>query len=153
MPGRKKEPAKVIRMKGKTHFSPTDLDAREELEIKVESKRMVVPNELNDEQKKLFKSLYKQLSEYDMITHFEVGLLVRYVRAKFEYDRLTYMIEEAPDPEGNYTRLMNLRLKISDEMRKCETDLGLNMFARAKMTVAPKEDKPKTETEILFGEL
>ena len=107
---------------------------------------------MTEEQERLFVQTYNDLAEYDMATHLEMDILTRFVKAKSEYDRLSALIEQM-EVDDFYLKVLTLRLRVSEELRKCECDLGLNIFARMKM-VAPKKDKPEpTQAERLFGEL
>lgn len=152
MPGRKKEPAKVIRMKGNSHLAKAYLSEREETEVNVEPKELTIPEGLNAEQSRLYFETYSYLSEYDLATHLETGLLTRYVKAKHEYDKISKILESI-EIDDDYYKALNARLKISDELRKCENDLGLNMFSRMKMAVPKPEVKEETAAERLFGDL
>lgn len=152
MPGRKKEPVDLIVLKGKKHLTKAEIEARKEEEIKVVPDELVIPYGLTEEQERLFVQTYNDLAEYDMATHLEMDILTRFVKAKSEYDRLSALIEQM-DVDDFYLKILTLRLRVSEELRKCECDLGLNIFARMKM-VAPKKDKPEpTQAERLFGEL
>ena len=151
MPGRKREPAKVIRMKGKSHFTKAYLAEKEASEIHVEPK-FVMPEGLNEEQRELYTETFNNLAEYGMATHMEADLLTRFVKAKYEYDRMTTALESNP-VDDQYFKLLSLRLRVSEELRKCEGDLGLNVFARMKMSIPKQETKEPTQAEELFGEL
>ena len=152
MPGRKKEPVDLIVLKGKKHLTKAEIEARKEEEIKVVPDELVIPYGLTEEQERLFVQTYNDLAEYDMATHLEMDILTRFVKAKSEYDRLSALIEQM-EVDDFYLKILTLRLRVSEELRKCECDLGLNIFARMKM-VAPKKDKPEpTQAERLFGEL
>lgn len=152
MPGRKKEPVDLIVLKGKKHLTKAEIEARKEEEIKVVPDELVIPYGLTEEQERLFVQTYNDLAEYDMATHLEMDILTRFVKAKSEYDRLSALIEQM-EVDDFYLKVLTLRLRVSEELRKCECDLGLNVFARMKM-VAPKKDKPEpTQAERLFGEL
>lgn len=153
MPGRKKEPVDLIVLKGKKHLTKAEIEARKEEEIKVVPDELVIPYGLTEEQERLFVQTYNDLAEYDMATHLETDVLTRFVKAKSEYDRLSAVVERATELDEIYLKILTLRLRVSEELRKCECDLGLNVFARMKM-VAPKKDKPEpTQAERLFGEL
>ena len=152
MGGRKREPVSLIRLKGKSNFSEAYLQEKEAKEIKVEPKELEVPNGLNETQRQLFLETYNDLLEYDMATHMEIGLITRYVKAKHEYDRLSEQIENMEVDEV-YVKLLNARLRVSEEIRKCEGDLGLNVFARMKIDKPQREEKEQTKAEQLFGEL
>ena len=152
MGGRKREPASLIRLKGKSNFSEAYLREKEAKEINVEPKELEVPNGLNETQRQLFLETYNDLLEYDMATHMEIGLITRYVKAKHEYDRLSEQIENMEVDEV-YVKLLNARLRVSEEIRKCEGDLGLNVFARMKIDKPQREEKEQTKAEQLFGEL
>lgn len=152
MGGRKREPVSLIRLKGKSNFSEAYLREKEAKEIKVEPKELEVPNGLNETQRQLFLETYNDLLEYDMATHMEIGLITRYVKAKHEYDRLSEQIENMEVDEV-YVKLLNARLRVSEEIRKCEGDLGLNVFARMKIDKPQREEKEQTKAEQLFGEL
>lgn len=152
MPGRKKEPVDLIVLKGKKHLTKAEIEERKEEEIKVVPDELVIPYGLTEEQERLFVQTYNDLAEYDMATHLEMDILTRFVKAKSEYDRLSALIEQM-EVDDFYLKVLTLRLRVSEELRKCECDLGLNIFARMKM-VAPKKDKPEpTQAERLFGEL
>jgi hypothetical protein len=152
MPGRKKEPVDLIVLKGKKHLTKAEIEERKEEEIKVVPDELVIPYGLTEEQERLFVQTYNDLAEYDMATHLEMDILTRFVKAKSEYDRLSALIEQM-EVDDFYLKVLTLRLRVSEELRKCECDLGLNVFARMKM-VAPKKDKPEpTQAERLFGEL
>jgi phage terminase small subunit len=150
--GRKREPVSLIRLKGKSNFSEAYLREKEAKEINVEPKELEVPNGLNETQRQLFLETYNDLLEYDMATHMEIGLITRYVKAKHEYDRLSEQIENMEVDEV-YVKLLNARLRVSEEIRKCEGDLGLNVFARMKIDKPQREEKEQTKAEQLFGEL
>lgn len=152
MGGRKREPVSLIRLKGKSNFSEAYLREKEAKEINVEPKELEVPNGLNEMQRQLFLETYNDLLEYDMATHMEIGLITRYVKAKHEYDRLSEQIENMEVDEV-YVKLLNARLRVSEEIRKCEGDLGLNVFARMKIDKPQREEKEQTKAEQLFGEL
>lgn len=152
MGGRKREPVSLIRLKGKSNFSEAYLREKEAKEINVEPKELEVPNGLNEIQQQLFLETYNDLLEYDMATHMEIGLITRYVKAKHEYDRLSEQIENMEVDEV-YVKLLNARLRVSEEIRKCEGDLGLNVFARMKIDKPQREEKEQTKAEQLFGEL
>lgn len=153
MPGRRKEPINLIKLKGKSHFTKAQIEEREKTTVSVEPKGLYIPEELNEEQAMLYAETYEFLSEYDLATHLETDLLVRFVRARFEYDRITKSLESNVEMDDLYYKALNARLKVSDELRKCENDLGLNVFSRMKMAVPKKEEKAETEAERLFGEL
>lgn len=149
MGGRKREPVSLIRLKGKSNFSEEYLADKEAKEIQVEPRELEVPENLNEEQRELFIETYNDLAEYDMATHMEIELLTRFVKAKYEYDRISSEIENMR-VDDLYVKLLGIRLRVSEELRKCEGDLGLNVFARMKMEKPQKEEQTKTETETLF---
>ena len=153
MSGRKREPVNVIRMKGKSHhLTKAMIEEREKSEIKVKPKNLNIPAGLNEDQRELYIETYNDLSEYGLATHLEASVLTRFVKATYEYNNLTKMIENESDP-SLYTRLLGVRLRVSDELRKCENDLGMNVFSRMKAAVPPEGDKEPSKTEQLFGEL
>ena len=150
--GRKKEPTNLIKMKGKSHYSNAYLEAREKTEIKVEEMELVIPDGLTEVQAGLYEKWYKNLSGYGLTTHLEESLLTRFVKAKTEYDNLSEKMESETDTD-TYRQLLGLRLRVSDEIRRCEGDLGMNAFSRMRMTLPEKEKPEPTTTERLFGEL
>lgn len=152
MPGRKKEPVDLIVLKGRKHLTKAEIEERRDGEVNVEPEELVIPYGLTDIQERLFVNLYHDLEKYGLATHLEMGILTRYVKAKSEYDRLSELIE-AMELNEAYIRALNSRLKVSEELRKCENDLGLNVFARMKMVAPKQEVKEPTQAEVLFGEL
>lgn len=151
--GRKKEPAKIILMKGKSHhMTKAELKKREEEEITVDSKGPNIPEGLDGEQRDFYIETYNDLAEYGLATHLESSVLLRFVRATFEYRRLTKLIDQETE-SSEYRQLLGVRIRVSDELRKCEGDLGMNVFSRMKAVAPKEEDKEPTKAEQLFGEL
>jgi P27 family predicted phage terminase small subunit len=164
--GRKSKPIHLHLLEGnKNRLTKEEIEKRAEAEQRLKPKKDKIkpPSWLDKIAKKEFKRLAKELEELDLITNVDVNALAAYCDAYSEYIRCTEIIQE----EGlmvEYTNkaaetnkvphpLLTKKKQLHDQMRSLAIEFGLTPSARARLAMPKKEEKPKTEEELLFGEL
>jgi P27 family predicted phage terminase small subunit len=164
--GRKAKPIQLHLLEGnKNRLTKGEIEKRAEAEAKLKPKsdKVKPPAWLDKIAKKEFKRIAKELEELDLITNVDINALAAYCDAYSDYVKCTKIIQE----EGmmvEYTNkaaetnkvphpLLTKKKQLHEQMKALAVEFGLTPSARAKIALPKKEEKPKTEEEILFGEL
>lgn len=163
--GRKAKPIHLHLLEGnKNRLTKNEIEYRVETEQRLKPKKDKVkpPSWLDPIAKKEFKRIAKELAELDLITNVDVNALAAYCDAYSEYIRCTEIIRE----EGlmvEYTNkaaetnkvphpLLTKKKQLHEQMRSIAIEFGLTPSARARLAMPKKEEKPKSEAELLFGD-
>lgn len=129
-------PAKATGARSR-HETKDEINSRREIEdaIRGEGNRPVPPQHLTKDQKKIFRSVVRELEASDML-----GSLDTYILATFSIavDRITYIETEInADPQKIANdRLMKAKDKYTKDFYRCCTELCLSPQSRAKYSSA-----------------
>lgn len=114
-----------------------------EQKLKGSGKRPAPPKHLTDEQKKIFKSVVKELAEADILCTLDSAILAQYSIAKDMLRQIDDQIREAPEMLA-CAPFMSSRKQYMADFFRCTNELCLSPQSRAKMANmalnAPKSD-------------
>lgn len=165
MMGRNAKPIHLHLLEGnKNRLTKKQIEQRLEAEqrLKPKSDKIKPPTWLDATAKKEFKRIASELMELDLLTNIDVNALAAYCDAYSDYVKCTQIIQE----EGlmvEYTNkaaetnkvphpLLTKKKQLYEQMRSIASEFGLTPAARAKIAIPKREEKPKSEEELLFGD-
>lgn len=130
------------------HYTKQELEDKKNSEIKspLLKKIPVAPSYLNDEQKKIFKKIAKQLIETEILTALDIDSLAKYCILQYQYEFLTLKSNENPMLllDKNF---MSQYAKIQDQQLKLAKELCLTINSRSKVSVV-KIETPKNQNKF-----
>lgn len=143
-----KEPLDLIIKKSRKHLTKEEIAIRKNSEIKVESKKVVIPAFLPAKFHKQFEKLATQLLEIGIFTNLDTDLLARYFISRENYVKFTARLRtELSRKKIDMNLVKDTQLmqdKAFRQVRDCANDLGLSITSRAKLAV-PKLDDDDVE--------
>lgn len=135
-----KKVSSEVAKESKNHYSKKEIEEKEnkELKVKLLEKLPSCPSYLNDEQKKIYKKIGKQLINAGLLTELDIDSLVRYAVVSNQYE---FMIRKSNENmelllDKNY---MSQLSKMNAELLKISKELGLTVASRSKITVVQVE--------------
>ena len=132
----------------KKHLTKAEIEQKRNSELKVEKLTKVpsCPSYLNDNQKKIFKKIAKQLIEVNILTALDIDTVARYAIASDLYQEITERINSNMELLLD-SKIMNTQSKLHKQLSELSNALCLNIVARSKLIVdntskeVPKENK------------
>lgn len=161
--GRKAKPVELHVIGGnKSRLTKAEIEARQENKVEPKTDKIRCPSWLDKVARSKWNSLVKELKELDLMTNIDTDAMATYCDAYSQYVECTMIIRE----EGlmvEYTNkaaetnkvphpLLTKKKQLHDQMRSIAIEFGLTPSARARLAKPKKEEAPKTEEELLFGE-
>lgn len=139
MNGRPREPADLIRAKGKKHLSEEEYQTRKQSELQVPFTEVTPPDFLTEPQKEKFQYIATMLLKLGIMTELDTDCLARYVLSHdlyLEYtSKLTHVIAS-----GDITELRTVQTMQDKAFKQAQSsarDLGLTITSRCKIIVPP----------------
>ena len=132
----------------KKHLTKAEIEERKNRELQTEklTKCPSAPNYLNDNQKKIFKKVCKQLIDVKLLTILDIDTVARYSIALDLYQDITEQINNNRELLLN-NKIINTQSKLHKQLSELSNALCLNIVARSKLIVdntskeVPKENK------------
>ena len=130
------------------HWTKAQLEERKNRELKTEKLTKVpnCPSYLNDNQRKIFKKVCKQLIEVNILTALDIDTVARYAIASDLYQEITERINSNMELLLD-SKIINTQNKLHKQLSELSNALCLNIVARSKLIVdntskeVPKENK------------
>ena len=118
------------------HLTKVEIEERKNRELKTEKLTKVpsCPSYLNDNQKKIFKKVCKQLIEVNILTALDVDTVARYAIASDLYQEITERINNNMELLLD-SKIMNTQSKLHKQLSELSNALCLNIVARSKIVV------------------
>lgn len=143
MRGRPREPADLIRAKGKKHLSEEEYETRKNSELQVPFTDVEPPDYLNDDQKVKFQDIAMMLLALGIMTELDTDCLARYVLSHDLYldytTKLTHLIAQGDISE--LRAIQTMQDKAFKQAQSSARDLGLTITSRCKIIVpSPPND-------------
>ena len=139
---RQREPAAMIKAKGKSHWSKESLEEREKREPNVNLPNVKPPSYLNTKkQREEFDEIARKLKTISetFFTELDVDVLARYVLAREQYVRCNRELKRLTTQHKFGTREFESALRAQDkafvQCRACGNDLGLTVTSRCKVEI------------------
>lgn len=153
MCARPRQPIDLIVAKGKKHLSKAEIEARRELELKVDLKDIEIPSYLPDKLKEEFADVAKKLLEIGVMTELDEDCLARYLLSKQSYLQYTSMLNKATRENkiAEMEKLMSMQDKAFKQCRATANDLGLTIASRCKLVMPQTKEAPKENKFSKFG--
>lgn len=140
-------PIEVVQARGSKHLTKTEIQERQEREIKPITDGIIAPDYLSKKQKDTFYKLANQLEKLKIMGETDVDALARYIIANDAYVHATKQLRKSevknnPSLYESWSRIQERNFKM---VRSSANDLGLSISSRCKLVVpgANKEDTPK----------
>jgi P27 family predicted phage terminase small subunit len=163
---RRAKPANLHVLEGNPNrLTKKELEDRLKAEKRLKGKKdkLKPPKHLNDVAKKKFKAVVKELQALDegLICNLDVDMLCIYCQLYSDYIQMTQIIEEEGyliEARGKAETkmvahpLLMRRKDIENQMLRLASHYGFTPSARASLARPKKEEKPKSEAELLFGD-
>lgn len=150
---RPKQPIEVVKAKGKKHLTRSEIEARENSEIKPIAENIIAPDYLDKTQVQEFYKIAEQLGKLKIMGETDVDALARYVVANdFYINTIKQMNKKGVknDPEL-FDKWSRLQEKYFKQCRACANDLGLTIKSRVGLVVPVVEkEAPKTNKFAKF---
>lgn len=134
----KRQPTDVVIANGRKHLSKKEEAERRAGEVKVApAKTAKPPKWLQEELKKDFRRLGKQLIAAGLYTELDADTLGRYLVAQHQWELATHEVEKAlaeidPEEAEDWSRIQDRYFK---QARNCASDMGLTMTSRCRLVV------------------
>lgn len=144
MAGRNKEPAALIRAKGKSHFSKEYLDKREAEELKVPFTNIKPPDFLTGKrEREEFMHYANMLVEIGIFTELDEDVLARYILSKALYLQYTSLLTKLIKNQeiDKLPKVQSLQDRAFRQCHTCATALGLTITSRCKLVVPNNEEE------------
>lgn len=156
MAGRKKQPVKLIQMKGRANLTKEEIAKREKEEVKTAPPEGIVPSYLSAKQKRIFTEYADQLTALDIYSDLDREMLAAFVVATeefAEYSKEIRRLKIRQDGEVNSENLsMRKRLALERDRsfkiaKQVASELGLTITSRCKLVIPQAEEEPKNKFE------
>lgn len=154
--GRPRQPIDLIEVKGKKHLTKSEIKQRREMEIQINSNKVLPPEYLNAEQQKKFIHIANILLDVGIMTELDEENLAQYLIANTNYvlytkkvNKLNKKLEKETDSKKEYELMVLLEplLKQQDkalsQSRACASDMGLTISSRCKLVAPKPKEQPK----------
>ena len=142
----------------KKHYTKSELEERKNTTLQVDklTKCPQAPSYLNEEQKKIFKKVAKQLIEANLMTVLDIDTVARYSILQDSFIQLNKQISEEPTLLLD-DKILNKQIKLSKEIQTLSNVLCLNIVARSKVVVnniekeVEKKPEPINKFSVFLG--
>ena len=149
-----RQPTNLVVMKGKKHFTKTEIEERLATEVQPCTDEIVAPRYLTATQKKQFTKLAEQLQKIKIMGETDCDTLARYVVADSQYEQITKQLRKAMknvDDLDAMEKLAKLQDRYFKQAHTAATALGLTISSRCKLAVPVKDEEPKINKFAKFG--
>lgn len=159
---KQREPIELIKAKGKKHLTKSEIEQRQNSEVKAPNDKVEAPKYLTKTQKDKFDKIAQELIELDIMSNLDCDALARYLISLDLYLDITKQLKKqsisktARDPLELESRIIifdNLS-RIQDryfkQCRMAASDLGLTITSRCRLVI-PKAPEPKKNKFDKFG--
>jgi P27 family predicted phage terminase small subunit len=151
--GQARQPINLLLLKGKKHLTKAEIEERREMEIKVDSDKVVPPEYLPKELRVEFKRIADSLKKIEIISNLDVDVLAWFVISREQYVKTMKTLREI-DPSEDiiyYEKILKANDTLLKQCTRAANELGLSINARGKLLVPKKKDKEPTEFDKKFG--
>ncbi len=148
-----RQPTALVELKGKKHFTKSELEERKNAEVKAETDNIVPPDYLTEKQAGEFLALADELRRCEIMTNLDCDALARFVIARSDYADYVKLVRSIPKTVDNLQEL-----KEADKLKRgafldCNTaakELGMTISSRCKLVVPKKEEsKPINKFAVI----
>lgn len=162
MAGRRGQPVDLVVLKGKSHITKAEIEARKEAESALQPKKnnVACPEWLDDIGKAEWERVAKELKALNLLTNVDVTALAIYCDSVSRYREATEKIREEGYTVTRTTRsgdeievtspYVSAATKYAQIISRYLAEFGLSPGARVKLTL-PKVKKQKDEFAERFG--
>ena len=138
-----RQPTALVELKGKKHFTKTELEERKNAEVTAEADNIAPPDYLTEKQAGEFLALADELKRCEIMTNLDCDALARFVVARSDYADYVKLMRSIPKTVDNLQEL-----KEADKLKRgafldCNTaakELGMTISSRCKLVVPKKEE-------------
>ena len=144
---KQREPANLLKAKGRKHYTKKDILERLAKEIYVPFTNIEAPKYLTKEEKKEFYDIAYKLLAIGVMTELDEEALARYIIAKDHYLKYSALVDKALESGASIeesAKAVNAQDKVFKQVRSAAADLGLTITSRCKLVV-PKVDNGDVE--------
>lgn len=141
-----RQPIELVKAKGKKHLTKSEIEQREQTEVKAFADNLEPPVYLNRKQKAEFKKLAAELARVGIMTNLDCDLLARFIIAS---DLYTYFTEKLFDEEVRedifeMEKVSNMQDKYYKQCLSASKEIGLTISSRCKLVMPgpEKEENP-----------
>ena len=148
----KRQPTDVVIANGRKHLSKTEEAKRRAGEVKISpAKTAKPPKWLQEELKKDFRRLGKQLIAAGLYTELDADTLGRYLVAQHQWELATHEVEKAlaeidPEEAEDWSRIQDRYFK---QARNCANDMGLTVTSRCRLVVPESRQETEDSNPLL----
>ena len=148
-----RQPTALVELKGKKHFTKTELEERKNAEVDADTDNIVPPDYLTEKQAGEFFALANELKRCEIMTNLDCDALARFVVARSDYADYVKLMRSIPKTVDNLQEL-----KEADKLKRgafldCNTaakELGMTISSRCKLVVPKKEEsKPINKFAVM----
>ena len=148
-----RQPTALVELKGKKHFTKTELEERKNAEVTAEADNIAPPDYLTEKQAGEFFALANELKRCEIMTNLDCDALARFVVARSDYADYVKLMRSIPKTVDNLQEL-----KEADKLKRgafldCNTaakELGMTISSRCKLVVPKKEEsKPINKFAVM----
>ena len=148
-----RQPTALVELKGKKHFTKTELEERKNAEVDADADNIVPPDYLTEKQAGEFLALADELKRCEIMTNLDCDALARFVVARSDYADYVKLMRSIPKTVDNLQEL-----KEADKLKRgafldCNTaakELGMTISSRCKLVVPKKEEsKPINKFAVM----
>ena len=148
-----RQPTALVELKGKKHFTKTELEERKNAEVTAEADNIAPPDYLTEKQAGEFLALADELKRCEIMTNLDCDALARFVVARSDYADYVKLMRSIPKTVDNLQEL-----KEADKLKRgafldCNTaakELGMTISSRCKLVVPKKEEsKPINKFAVI----
>lgn len=145
MAGRKREPADLVKAKGRSHLSRKEYDDKKSSELYVPFVDVKPPDCLTTKkQKQEFNDIAEKLLALNIFTELDIDALARYILSRELYIDFTRELKRAMNhSEVDWNAVKSLQSMQDRAYRQCVTsanELCLNVTSRAKLVIPQPQD-------------
>jgi len=144
---RPRQPIKLIEAKGKKHLTKSEIQERENIEVKAPDDNIRAPSYLDDNLKEEFYKIAKELIRIKIMSNLDSDALARFIIARKMYVEITQRIIEHPDTYLMDKDIIGIQDKFFKQCRSAASDLGLTISSRCKLVIPKNNDKDKPKSK------
>ena len=139
-------PLEVVQARGSKHLTKSEIQERQEQEIKPVMDNIIAPDYLTKKQKDEFYRIADQLKKLKILGETDVDALARYITANDFYINAVKKMrtKEVKNDPIIFSAWAKIQERYFKQCRASANDLGLSISSRCKLVVPEKkDDKPK----------
>ena len=137
--GRNAQPIALLKAKGRSHLTKSEIQEREERELKVPFTDVHPPEYMTEKQKQEFSRIAEMLLGLNVFTELDIDCLARYVLEHELYLSQHNEMRKARK-SGDVARIKEVGNEYDKTVRRIRglaSDLGLPPTSRAKLSIPP----------------